>query len=56
MINLELIECEDKQKKIMPALPFLTRRGWVVLLAVGALGGIIGGLLYGAVIASFANI
>ena len=34
-------------------LPYFTARGWLVVVACSALGGIVGGLLYGAMMAPF---
>ena len=33
--------------------PYFTARGWLVIAVCGALGGIVGGLLYGAMMAPF---
>ena len=34
-------------------LPYFTMRGWLAIAVCGALGGIAGGLMYGAMMAPF---
>lgn len=34
-------------------LPYFTMRGWLAIAVCSALGGIVGGLLYGAMMAPF---
>ena len=36
-------------------LPYFTMRGWLVVFACSALGGIVGGLIYGAMMVPFAK-
>lgn len=53
MIHLETIECKKEQEKHAFHLPFFTWQGWAVIFAGSALGGLIGGMMYGALMAPF---
>lgn len=53
MIKIRNVRYERLRKSTERGLPYFTMRGWLAIAVCGALGGIAGGLAYGAMMAPF---
>lgn len=53
MIQLKDISAKTICRRAEMGLPYFTVRGWLVIFACSALGGIAGGLAYSAMMAPF---